>query len=253
MNVLWISAHPEPRSLNGSLREEGLRALTELGHEYRLSDLYAMGWNPVVGPEDYGHDPAERLHVADASAEAYESGRLSDDILAEQEKVEWADALVVQFPVWWYGLPAILKGWFDRVFVKGFGYGITREDGVALRYGEGKLAGKRALAVATIGARASALGPRGVHGDLTELLFPLLHGTFWYTGMAPLPPFVVYAADCLDDVECTAKELRSRLETLGTAEPLPFRTQNGGDYDEDLVLRPHLARGRTGLGVHWVS
>jgi NAD(P)H dehydrogenase (quinone) len=252
MKVLWIYAHPEPRSLTGSLRDEGLRALTELGHEYRLSDLYAMRWNPVVDRDDYAQDAGERLLVATESAKAYESGTLSPDIRAEQEKIEWADALVVQFPVWWYGPPAILKGWFDRVLVKGFGYGIDGEDGRILRYGEGKLSGKRALAAVTVGGRQSTFGPRGVNGNLDDLLFPLLHGTFWYTGMSPLPPFVVHSADRAgaEEFEAAAKDLRARLETLETVDPIPFRSQNGGDYDEDLVLKPHLAPGRTGLGIH---
>lgn len=252
MKILWIYAHPEPRSLTGSLRDEGLRVLTELGHEYQQSDLYAMRWNPVLDREDYGQGPADRLIVAGESEAAYESGRLSPDIRAEHEKIEWADALVLQFPLWWYGPPAILKGWIDRVFVKGFGYGLTREDGRVRRYGEGNLAGKRALAAVTVGGRASAFGPRGINGLFEQTLFPLLHGTFFYTGMSPLPPFVVHSADRAGapEFETAAKELRARLETLATTEPIPYRSQNGGDYDDDLVLKPAFAPGRTGLGIH---
>jgi NAD(P)H dehydrogenase (quinone) len=252
MKVFWIFAHPEPRSLNAALRDEGLRALTELGHEYQLSDLYAMDWNPVVDRTDFGPDPAERLLVGNESEQAYRSGALSADILAEQRKVEWADAVVVQFPLWWYGMPAILKGWFDRVFVKGFAFGVTDSGGRVLRYGDGKLAGKRAMVVTTAGGRRSSLGRRGVNGDLDQLLFPLQHGTFWYTGMSVLPPVVVYGADRAggSDYACSSRELRDRLRSLATAEPIPFRNQHGGDYDEDLVLRPGLGSGRTGLDLH---
>ncbi|WP_435070739.1 NAD(P)H-dependent oxidoreductase [Amycolatopsis thermoflava] len=252
MNVLWIFAHPEGRSLNAALRDEGLKALDEFGHSHRVSDLYAMKWNPVVDYGDFEHDPAERMLVASASQEAYESGRLPADIRAEQEKLDWADAIVVQFPMWWYGLPAILKGWFDRVFVKGLGYGIADEDGTVLRYGDGKLTGKRAMVVTTIGARPSSIGPRGVHGELNDLLFPLHHGTFWYTGIAPLPPFAVLSADRLDEAgfDAAVAGLRDRLRTLESAEPIPFRHQNRGDYDQDLVLRADLAPGRSDLAVH---
>ncbi|NKQ55361.1 NAD(P)H-dependent oxidoreductase [Amycolatopsis sp. K13G38] len=230
MKVLWLFAHPEPASLNAALRDEGLRALRELGHEYVQSDLYEMKWDPIVR-EIASFDP---------------------DVVAEQEKISWADTLVVQFPLWWYGMPAILKGWFDRVFVKGFGYGLKDENGRVLRYGEGMLAGKRAMIVTTAGGRASSLGPRGVNGNLEQLLFPLQHGTFWYTGMAALPPFVVYSADRTDAAEFTAAAsgLRERLARLETTEPIPYRAQNGGDYDSDLVLLPHLAAGRTDLDVH---
>ncbi|MFD0534347.1 NAD(P)H-dependent oxidoreductase [Actinomadura luteofluorescens] len=195
MNVLWIFAHPEGRSLNGALRDHGAATLRRGGHRVRHSDLYAMGWNPVVGPADFGHDPADRLIVGAASERAHAAGALAPDIRAEHDKIAWADALVVQFPLWWYGMPAILKGWFDRVFVQGFAFGVTGGDGRTLRYGDGGLAGRRALVVTTAGARASGLGPRGVHGAAEDLLFPLLHGTLFYTGMDVLPPLVITGAD----------------------------------------------------------
>ncbi|MBB5934274.1 NAD(P)H-dependent oxidoreductase [Streptomyces zagrosensis] len=303
MNVLWIFAHPEQRSLNGSLRDEGLRTLHALGHDYRVSDLYAMGWNPVVGSADFGrrehapkastnnphtikttgnkkntgpddaHAPQpERLLVGAASQRAYRSGMLSADIRAEQEKLSWADAVILQFPLWWYGMPAILKGWFDRVFVKGFAYGVstphdpTPAPGAApasgrrrtLRYGEGALAGKRAMVIVSAGAGEPSLGPRGINGDLCDLLFPLHHGTLWYTGMSVLPPLAVYDADRVspEAYEKAATQLRERLGTLPTAAPLPFRHQNGtpdtrGDYDADLVLHPDVAPDEAGLTAHY--
>ncbi|MBQ0986979.1 NAD(P)H-dependent oxidoreductase [Streptomyces sp. F63] len=254
MRVLWIHAHPEPRSLSAALRDEGLRALRGLGHEHRQSDLYAMGWNPVVDRRDFpGHEPDRRLLVSAASEAAHLSGRLSADIRAEQEKIRWADTLIVQFPLWWFGPPAILKGWFDRVFVKGFAYGVRdQEDGRTLRYGDGGLAGRRAMAVVTTGGAAPAFGPRGVNGDLDSLLFPLHHGTFWYTGMAALPPFAVYGADRLDAAgyAAAAAGLRERLRTLPDTEPIPYRREAGGEYGEDLVLRPDIEPGRTGPAVH---
>ncbi|MGW5722634.1 NAD(P)H-dependent oxidoreductase [Amycolatopsis sp. NPDC003865] len=253
MNVLWVFAHPEPHSLNGALRDDGLRTLRELGHDVRESDLYAMKWNPVVDATDFGTEAGdERLVVGATSARAHAKGELSSDIVAEQEKLDWADALVVQFPLWWYGLPAILKGWFDRVFVKGFAYGVRREDGRTARYGEGRLAGKRAMVVLTAGAREPAMGPRGVNGALDEVLWPLHHGTLFYAGMSVLPPVPVYGADRVPDEQfAEARDrLRRRLGTLATTKPIPFRTQNGGDYDEDLVLRPEHAPGATGLAIH---
>jgi NAD(P)H dehydrogenase (quinone) len=253
MNVLWVFAHPEPRSLSGALRDDGVRTLRELGHDVRESDLYAMKWNPVVDAADFGAEADDgRLVVGATSARAHARGELSTDIVAEQEKLAWADAVVVQFPLWWYGLPAILKGWFDRVFVKGFGYGVRAEDGRTLRYGEGRLAGKRAMVVLTAGAREPSMGPRGVNGALADILFPLHHGTLFYAGMSVLPPVAVYGADRVPDDEfAEARDLlRERLRTLETEEPIPFRTQNGGDYDDDLVLRPDRAPGVTGPGAH---
>ncbi|MYW63462.1 flavodoxin family protein [Streptomyces sp. SID8379] len=253
MNFLWVFAHPEQRSLNGSLMTDALAALDGLGHAHRVSDLYAMKWKAVVDADDFGGTAGrERLFVGAEQERAYAEGELSADIRAEIEKIAWADVLVFHFPLWWFGPPAILKGWFDRVLVQGLGFGVKAADGHTRRYGDGGLAGKRALVVTSVGARPSGFGPRGIHGHVDEVLFPLLHGTFWYTGMAPLEPFVAYGADRhgAADYARTSAALRERLRTLPDAEPLDFRPEAGGEYDEGLVLRPGLAAGRDGLGVH---
>lgn len=254
MQVLWVFAHPEPRSLNGRLREEGLAALAEAGHDAESSDLYAMDWKPAVDASDFA-DPPGRLRVPAASERAHRCGRLHADIRAEQAKLDRADAVVFQFPLWWYGMPAILKGWFDRVFVQGYAYGIPDPDdpGRSLRYGRGPLAGKRALVVLTTGSPGAALGPRGINGQLDHVLFPLLHGTLWYVGLSVLPPVAITGADRLDadGYARAAARVRQRVRTIPDTPPLPFRTQSGGDYDENLVLRPHLVPGVTGLEAHY--
>ncbi|HEY3506818.1 MAG TPA: NAD(P)H-dependent oxidoreductase [Actinocatenispora sp.] len=251
--VLWVSAHPEPRSLNGSLRTEGLRTLNAAGHEHRESDLYAMDFDPVVRTRDFPAEPAGRLDVAGASQRAYRDGTLSPDIRAEHAKLAWADTLVVQFPLWWYGMPAILKGWFDRVFVKGYGYGVKDPaTGRIRRYGDGALAGRRALVVVTVGARGDSIGPRGIHGDIDDVLFPITHGILWYTGMTVLPPLVLDGANRVgaDRYRTLAADLRERLRTLATTPPVPFRYEAGGDYDDDLVLRPDRAPRQVGPAIH---
>lgn len=253
MNVLWVFAHPEPRSLSGALRDDSVQTLRDLGHEVRESDLYAMKWNPLVDVADYGTEAADdRLQVGAASGRAYAAGKLSPEIVAEQEKLVWADTVVVQFPLWWFGVPAILKGWIDRVFVKGFAYGLSGEDGRTLHYGEGRLAGKRAMVVVTGGASEVSLGSRGINGSLDDLLFSLQHGTFFYTGMSTLPPFAVFGADRVPDEQFVEARdaLRERLRTLETTEPFPFRWRHGGDYDDDMVLVGDRAPGQTGFAIH---
>ncbi|MGO1398843.1 MAG: NAD(P)H-dependent oxidoreductase [Brevibacterium yomogidense] len=252
MNILWIFAHPDQDSLNSALRDEGLAPLTEAGHSHRVSDLYAMGWKPTLDRGDLDHD--DPAGIGRASGHAYDRGTLSEDITAEQEKLDWADAVVFQFPLWWYAPPAILKGWIDRVFVKGYAYGVTDPDhpGRTLRYGEGVLSGKRALVLTSIGGPEPAFGPRGINGQLDQVLFPLLHGTFWYTGMSVLPPVAVYGANRLDDQQyrAAADTIRRHVTAIGETGPIPYRSQNGGDYDEELVLRPALAPDHSGLAVH---
>jgi NAD(P)H dehydrogenase (quinone) len=252
MNVLWILAHPEPRSLNGFLATRGRQALRAEGHSVEVSDLYAMGWNPVVDTASYAHDPAQRFHIAPAAKIAYDSGSVSADIRAEQDKTDRADTIVVQFPLWWFGMPAILKGWFDRVWHLGYAYGRRGPRGEWIGYGDGFLAGKRALAVVTMGGPAWFYWERGIHGSVGELLFPLHHGMLFYAGAKVLPPVTISGTDRFTaaDGEKAADELCERLLAIPAAEPIAYRTQTSGDYDENFVLRPEVAPGSTGLGVH---
>ena len=254
MKVLWVYAHPEPRSLNAALRDAGVKVLEDEGHEVALSDLYAMAWKPTFDHHDLGDLPDPPPELSRASKRAYEGGTLPDDIRAEQAKLRDADALVLQFPLWWYSTPAILKGWIDRVFVKGFAYGIADPDhpGRTFRYGAGPLSGRRAQVITTIGSPAPAMGPRGINGQLDQVLFPLLHGTLFYVGMDVLPPHPVHGADRVSpEAYATAiSGLERCLQDLWTAEPLPYRHQNGGDYDDDLVLDPRHSPGEGGIHVH---
>lgn len=257
MNVLWIFAHPDHSSLNSSLRDEGLAALAEAGHDYRVSDLYAMQWEPTLDRDDFTDGDDGSVGIGRASGYAYQSGTLSRDIRDEQEKLDWADAVVFQFPLWWYAPPAILKGWIDRVLVKGYAYGVTdpAHPGRTLRYGEGVLAGKRALVLTSTGGPEAAFGPRGINGQLEQVLFPLLHGTLWYTGMSVLPPVATYGANRLDDPQfrTAAETVRRHVTAINDTDPIPYRSQNGGDYDDDLVLKPELAPGGSGVAVHSTS
>jgi NAD(P)H dehydrogenase (quinone) len=111
------------------------------------------------------------------------------------------------------------------------------------------------MVVTTVGANAATTGPRGIHGDINDVLFPVLHGTLWYTGMTVVPPLVINDAVRLPGTgyETAARRLRDRLLTLPDTEPIPFRYQNGGDYDEHLVLRPVHAPDGVGIRIHYTT
>jgi NAD(P)H dehydrogenase (quinone) len=254
MNILWISAHPDARSLNGFLTEKGQQYLREAGHSVTTSDLYAMGWNPVVDADSYGHDEAVRLHVATAAKAAHLEDAVAADIRTEQQKLDEADAIILQFPLWWFGMPAILKGWFDRVWHQGYAYGNPGPNGEWVGYGDGFLAGKRAMVVATLGGPEFMYGERGIHGSVDDLLFPLQHGALFYAGAEVLPPFLAFGVDrwTADDADLAAQQLQERLQTITTTQAIPFRTQSSGDYDK-FVLRSEVAPEISGLSVHRVS
>lgn len=154
MNILIVSAHPEPASLTNALRDIAVDQLLADGHDVRVSDLHVLGWKAVVDRQDFpGLDPAERLRVPATSGAAFAYGTLSEDVVAEQDKLMWADALILAFPLWWFSMPAILKGWIDRIYSYGFAYGVGEHSDRRWgdRYGEGRLAGKRAMLIVTAG------------------------------------------------------------------------------------------------------
>ncbi len=255
MKVLIVYAHPEPRSLNGALKDLAVSHLTSLGHEVQVSDLYAMNWKAAADADDFlNHPTGERLAYARASKLAFAGGTQREDIVAEQQKLLWAQAVIFQFPLWWFSMPAILKGWVERVFAFGFAYGVGIHDGERWgdRYGEGTLAGRRAMLSVTIGGRAPHYTERGVNGALEDLLFPIQHGIIYYPGMEALPPFSLYMADRLSPEQwpSVAESYKARLEGLFTDTPIPFRRQNGGHYDTQQVLKPGLGHGAAGTRLH---
>ncbi|MGG7576133.1 NAD(P)H-dependent oxidoreductase [Streptomyces sirii] len=105
----------------------------------------------------------------------------------------------------------------------------------------------------TIGARESAFSDRGIHGRLSDVLHPVQHGLFWFTGMTPLDPFAVYSTVDLPEerFEAAKREYGQRLDGLFTDDPVPFRSLVGGDYDHEMRLLPDVeTSGTSGLALH---
>jgi NAD(P)H dehydrogenase (quinone) len=131
VKILLVHANPVPESFGAALHQTVLEALRRAGHEVRDLDLYAEGFQPVL-------DARERR--------AYDTpGENEAGVRAHVDALRWADALVLVFPTWWYGLPAILKGWFDRVWLPGVAFHVP-EGGGTIRPG---LANLRKLGVVT--------------------------------------------------------------------------------------------------------
>jgi NAD(P)H dehydrogenase (quinone) len=103
VRILLVYAHPVPESFNAAVRDRAVASLEAAGHEVRVADLNAEGFDPVMRPD-------ERRAYHDA-------GVNEAPILAELERLRWAEGLIFVYPTWWYGPPAILKGWIDRVWV----------------------------------------------------------------------------------------------------------------------------------------
>lgn len=255
MNYFIVYAHPEPTSLNGHLRDRAVGALRAAGHAVEVSDLYAMRWKASADGLDFpARDPQIPLSYGKASKEAYKAGAQSPEITEEQRKLLWADFVIFQFPLWWYGMPAILKGWVDRVYAYGFAYGVGEHGGArwGRRFGEGTLEGRRAMVATTVGGRAAQYGPLGVNGTIDDILWPIQHGVFFYPGMTVVPPTVFYEVEraTADAVEQMAERYAENLLGMGDVAPIPFRVQNHGDYNQHQVLIAAPGDDAPGLLVH---
>ena len=227
MNVLIVYAHPEPASFNAAMCARARDALARAGHDVVVSDLYGENFNPVAGRHDFASmaDP-QVFHYQTEQAHAARHGTYAADIAREQQRVADADLLILQFPLWWGGVPAILKGWGERVFSYGFGYA----DG--LRFDTGVFKGRRAMVSMTSGGTLARFGAGAVYGELErQVLWQIQHLGLEYMGYELEPPFVAYGAPRTDDAGRAAylDELERRViaaaakpvdRSLGIARPL---------------------------------
>jgi NAD(P)H dehydrogenase (quinone) len=232
VRVFIVHSHHEPKSFNGAMTREACAALQAAGHDVVVSDLYAMGFNPLSDRRNFVtiHNP-DRLHQQAEETYASQQDSFAPDIKAEMDKLFWCDVLIFQFPLWWFGLPAILKGWVDRVFAMGRVYGGGRF------YDHGVFAGKRAMCSVTIGGSAPLYSEHGLNGPISSILFPINHGMFYFTGFTVIEPFLVYAPARLSqqDREDHLKRYRERMLELISAPTLSFPKL--ADYDERRILK----------------
>ena len=215
------------------MTEAATSALRAAGSEVVVSDLYAMGFNPVsdrrnftsVLDPDYLKQQAEEAHAAATDG-------FAADIATEMDKLFWCDALILQFPLWWFGLPAMLKGWVDRVFAAG-----GKIYGGGKWYDRGVFAGKRAMCSLTIGGPAAMYGEDGLNGPIANILFPINHGMLAFTGFTVVEPFLVHAPARLDDAARARRLADYRARVLGLAEAPVIAYPRLDDYDETYRLR----------------
>ena len=221
MNVFIVLAHPERRSFNGALFDTAVETLRGAGHEVATSDLYRMGFDPVSSRRNFTTvlDPEYlKLQAEEMHASAHDG--FAPELEAELRKMEAADLMIWQFPLWWFGLPAILKGWVDRVFAMGRTYGGGRI------YDSGTFRGRRALLSLTTGGPQPAYVPGGFNGDLEGILRPVHRGMLAFQGYSVLAPQVNYGAARVDDTQRQAwlADWAQRLRAIADEQPIAVGT-----------------------------
>jgi NAD(P)H dehydrogenase (quinone) len=216
-SVLVVHAHPEPASITSRLKDAFVDELAGRGHRVVVSDLYADSFVPSVTRQDFVEQAHEQhFWVLEEQQHASDHDGFAPEITEQIARVRSSDFVVLSFPLWWYSVPAILKGWIDRVFVQGFAFTATDT------FAHGPLTGKSGMLMLTAGYGPNDFGPGGSSGDLDILLHHIQYGTFGYAGMSVLPMFAAMEADSADASRLAAWEasVRQRAQTLAMTEPL---------------------------------
>lgn len=240
MNVLIITAHPETKSLNAYLSAKAAEVFERQGALVQLVNLYSENFDPCEGRKFY-HDiqGTGGFDTLQEQRHHWNTQNLPDDVNRHINLLKNADLLILHFPLWWFGMPAILKGWMDRVFVYGGIYDSRH------RHENGVMKGKKALLTVTTGASANAFAYNGKDGDIRFMLWPPIH-SLHYIGFTILEPYVLHGIrGGLDSLEKEQQQLfinakigdyQDRLSCINKWPVIPFNCKE--DFYEDLTLKP---------------
>ncbi len=240
MKAHIVLAHPERNSFNGRLAGVARETLKSGGFEVTLSDLYDMNFDPCEAGRHYTERSDKSVFHAQTEQRFNAANHtLPQDIREESDRLLNADLLVVQFPLWWFGAPAILKGWMDRVFVYGKVYKSQ------MRYDAGICRGKNMIACITTGASADSCSFDGREGDTRLIAWPLLF-PFRYIGFNVLEPMIMHGIggvssienheDGISDLDRYEMDWASVLSNLEARKTIPFNADD--DFGEDKRLKP---------------
>uniref|UniRef100_A0A8C5QT22 NAD(P)H dehydrogenase [quinone] 1 n=1 Tax=Leptobrachium leishanense TaxID=445787 RepID=A0A8C5QT22_9ANUR len=249
--ALIVFAHAEKTSFNHAMKEVAVEALKKKGWEVTVSDLYAMNFNPILSRNDIigsPKDPNTFKYGVETMA-AFKEGRLAPDIVEEQKKIDAADLVIFQFPLYWFGLPALLKGWVERVFCVGFAYTLST------LFSNGPFTKKKALLSFTTGAAESMFSDKGANGDINVNIWPMQNGILNFCGFQVLEPQISYAVVHISHEARTAmlETWKQRLETIWDEKPITFLPLQDFDLGGGFVVKKEVveanAEQKNGLTV----
>ena len=189
MKKLIVFAHQHQDSFNRAILDQVEAALKEKGHEVIVRDLYKLNFQPVLKPED---------------TDSMKAGKIPEDIKTEQDLIAESDVIIFIYPIWWSSMPAILKGYLDRVFSFGFAYTAGAQGAVPL------LKGKRGLIINTYGAPEEQYESIGMNAAFKTTMDV---GVFGFTGIEPVDHLLFGSVTDVDDV-ARKKMLEKIKETV---------------------------------------
>ena len=221
MNVFIVFAHHDSNSFARGMLSRALDVLATEGHQVRISDLHAMNFKAVADDGDFTTPrpvgPSALTNYQSRQKAAGADGTFSQDILDEHEKLEWADAVLFVFPYYFFNMPAILKGWLERVIVYGIHYDFDHP--TIGSYSTGGLSGKRALIGMSSGAPAPVPGS-GVSRH-HERIEPMQNGSLNYCGFDVMAPFIAWGVPWVGQERLSTymDQWADRLRTLFSDKP----------------------------------
>lgn len=225
--ILIVFAHQDKESFNGRLLDEAVRELESHGHTVQISDLYSQGFDPIAKPADIAGNLNDSRLNNTVSTNCHKEGEILPDVQSEMDILQAADLVIFQFPMYWSSVPAILKGWFDRVLQDGFAFNFEKNQILD----RGLMAGKKAILSLTTGGTRAMLSDHGVSGDVNVLLWPIQYGILRICGFEVLSPQISHGLPFIDESKKAEylSEWRERLQGIWTEAPLTFPSRS--DYD----------------------
>jgi NAD(P)H dehydrogenase (quinone) len=181
MNTLIILAHPCEDSFNAAICNEIKEYLTNKNYEVKIRDLYKLKFNPVLTEDNHTK---------------FYQNNLPKEIQQEQNEISWAENLVFIYPTWWCGMPAMVKGYFDRVFTNGFAFRFSKGEV------DGLLKGKKATIFQTTSQTEEFMKPNQLVSSMETALDV---GIFDYCGIDVLTHKFFFSVPHVD------KETRERM------------------------------------------
>lgn len=198
MHVLTVLDHPNPESLSAALAKQFMDGAEAAGHSAELADLHAEGFDPRWSMQDI---------------EADDGAKMPSDISFEQDRIARADAICMVFPLFWWGMPAMSKGWVDRVWSWGWAYDQLDDPELSLQRP------RTGVLLVPAGARSDEMKDKGY---LEALETAWIKGTFGYFGLSPRKLEILYGS--------TGSESR-RASLLKSAYEIGFNLKTAGASD----------------------
>jgi NAD(P)H dehydrogenase (quinone) len=185
MKTLVVLAHPESQSFCAELARRAVARMSSEG-EVQVIDLYAEEFDPVIRSSHYPERAASaRFEPMVEQAHQAATARVTADVAKHQAALEWSDRLLLVFPLWWWSMPAILKGWIDRVFATDFAYGSK------------DLSGRIGMLCTTAETKSERFQPT----DGNNPLHHIERGILKFCGFTIAPSFVAADVYALSDAE----------------------------------------------------